>query len=89
MEQPLRVSIGYNKNVTVRKKGQYWNVYINDNVLENGTLIQAKSKSVWLKWTEALALRDAISSIEEQLICSEVRFLFNIFCKELKSVHFF
>ena len=36
MEQPLRVSIGYNKNVTVRKNGQYWNVYINDNVFENG-----------------------------------------------------
>ena len=76
MEQPMRIKIGYNKNVTVRKNGEYWNVYINDNVFENGTLIQSKSKSVWLKWLEALALRDAITSIEEQLICAEVLYFY-------------
>ena len=74
MEQPIRISIGYNKNLTVKRNGQYLNVYINDNYFENGQLVQEKSKSVWLKWTEALALSDAITSAEDQLICLEVNF---------------
>ena len=54
MEQ-IRISIGYNKNLTVKRNGQYLNVYVNDNVFENGQLSQEKSKSVWLKWTESLS----------------------------------
>lgn len=72
MEQPIRVKIGYNKNITVKRNREYLNVYINDNVFENGELVKDKSKSVWLKWKEATDLRDAINSIEEQLMSSEV-----------------
>ena len=74
MEQ-IRISIGYNKNLTVKRNGQYLNVYVNDNIFENGQLVQEKSKSVWLKWAEGLALRDAISNAEEQVIYLEVNFL--------------
>ena len=73
--EPIRISIGYNKSLCVKQNGQYTNVYINDNFFENGQLIQDKSKSVWLKWSEALALRDAITSAEEQLVCLEVSFV--------------
>ena len=78
-QQPIRISIGYNKNLTVKKNGQYTNAYVNDNFFENGQLVQDKSKSVWLKWEEALRLRDAINTAEEQLICLEVSFLRYIF----------
>ena len=74
MEQ-TRISIGYNKNLTVKRNGQYLNVYMNDNIFKNGQLVQEKSKSLWLKWAEVLALRDAITSAEEQVICLEVNFL--------------
>ena len=59
----------------MKRNGQYLNVYVNDNIIENGQLVQEKSKSVWLKWAEALALRDANSTAEEQVICLEVNFL--------------
>lgn len=75
MEQPIRIKIGYNKNITVKKNGQYMNVYINDNVFEHGQLVKTKSKSVWLNWKETLELRNAINSIEVQLLCMEVRSL--------------
>ena len=75
MEQPIRIKIGYNKNITVKKNGQYMNVYINDNVFENGQLVKKKSKFVWLNWKETLELRNAINSIEVQLLCMEVRSL--------------
>ena len=68
----IRISIGYNINLIVKGNGQYLNVYVNDNIFENGQLLQEKSTSVWLKWTEAFALRDAITSAEEQVICLEV-----------------
>ena len=58
---PIRVQIGYNKNITVKNNGQYTNVYINDNFFEDGQLVKEKSKSVWLQWREALQLRDAIN----------------------------
>ena len=74
MEQ-IRISIGYNKNLIVKRNGRYLNVYVNENIFENGQLVQEKSKSVWLKWTEALALRDAITSEEERVICLEVIFV--------------
>ena len=74
MEQ-TRISIGYNKNLTVKRNGQYLNVYMTDNIFKIGQLVQEKSKSLWLKWAEALALRDAITSAEEQVICLEVNFL--------------
>ena len=74
MEQ-IRISSGFNKNLTVKRNGQYLNVYVNDNIFENGQLVQEKSKIVWLKWAEALALRYAISTAEEQVICLEVNFL--------------
>jgi hypothetical protein len=72
MDQPIRVNIGFNKNVTVKKNGDYLNVYINDNVFENGELVKDKSKSVWLKWSETVKLRNAINSIEQQLLSAEV-----------------
>ena len=72
MDQPIRVKIGYNKNITVRKNGHYVNVYINNNVFENGVRATDKSNSVWLKWEEDLELRDAINSIEERLMCVDV-----------------
>ena len=72
MEQSIRIQIGFNKNITVKKNGEYWNVYINQNVFENGQLDFTKCRSVWLQSKETVALRDAINSIEEQMICSEV-----------------
>lgn len=72
MDKPMLVKIGFNKNITVKKNGEYLNVYINDNVFENGQLVKAKSKSVWLKWAETLELRNAINMIEEKLLCLEV-----------------
>lgn len=83
MEQPIRLKIGFNKNITVKKNGQYLNVYVNDNCFEKGQLVQAKSKSVWLKWEETLALRDAINSIEEQVICMGVSSFFFMYSKNL------
>lgn len=71
MEQPIRIQIGFNKNITVKKNGEYRNVYINQNVFQNGQLDTSKSRSVWLQWKETVELRNAINSIEEQL-CSEV-----------------
>ena len=71
--EPIRISIGYNKNLVVKKNGQYLNV--NDNVFDNGQLDKENSKYVWLKWVEALALRDAITSAEEQVIYLEVNIL--------------
>ena len=64
----------------MKRNGQYLNVYVNDNIFENGQLVQEKSKSVWLKWAEALALRDAISTAEEQVICLEINFLLYFTC---------
>lgn len=49
------------------------NVYINNNVFESGQSDRTNSKSVWLTWKETLELRDAINSIEDQLLCMEVR----------------
>ena len=72
MDQPIRMKIGYNKNITVKKNGQYLNIYINDNIFEKGQLVKEKSKYVWLKWKEAIDLRDAINSIEDQLVCLAV-----------------
>ena len=53
------------------------NVYINGNFFEKGQLVKTKSKSVWLNWKETLELRNAINSIEEQLLCMEVRSLYS------------
>ena len=71
MEQPIRIQIGFNKNIRVKKNGEYRTVYINQNVFQNGQLDTSKSRSVWLQWKETVELRNAINSIEEQL-CSEV-----------------
>lgn len=72
MDQPIRIKIGFNKNITVKKSGEYINVYINDTVFEDGELVKEKSHSVWLKWSETVQLRDAINTIEDQLLRSEV-----------------
>ena len=63
----IRVNIGPNKSVVVRRNGQFINCYINDNYFEEGKLVPAKSKAVWLKYVELLKLRDAINKIERQL----------------------
>ncbi|XP_052764154.1 uncharacterized protein LOC128206061 [Mya arenaria] len=72
MNTPLRINFGFNKCVSAKKNGQYMNVYINDNVFEDGKLVKEKSKFLWLKWKEAIALRDAINTLEEKLMCQEV-----------------
>lgn len=75
--EPIRVKIGYNKNITVKQNGQYMNVYINNNVFEGGQLDRTNSKSVWLTWQETLELRDAINSIKDHLLCMEVSLFFH------------
>ncbi|WAR26054.1 hypothetical protein MAR_011758 [Mya arenaria] len=48
MDKPIRKQFGFNKNVTVKKNGEYLNVYVNHTVYENGELVKEKSRSVWL-----------------------------------------
>ncbi|WAR10277.1 hypothetical protein MAR_035353 [Mya arenaria] len=72
MNTPLRMNFGFNKSISAKKNGQYLNVYINDNVFEDGKLVKEKSNFVWLKWKEAIALRDAINTLEEKLMREEV-----------------
>lgn len=72
MDTPIRISFGYNKNITVKKNRQYLNVYLNDNVFENKELVKEKCKAIWLQWRETIQLRDAINSIEEQLLNAKV-----------------
>ena len=43
---PIRLSIGYNKSVVVRRNGQYLNAYINENFFQDSKLVPEKSRSV-------------------------------------------
>ena len=67
MDLPARFQIGYNKNICVTQKGKFYNVYINDNVFEDGKLSKDKSRSIWLKYKEMINLRDAINVIEKEI----------------------
>lgn len=67
----LRGNIGFNKSVSLRRNGEYLNIYINDNVFENKQLVKEESKYIWLKWDEAIKLRDALSSIQKELESSD------------------
>lgn len=64
MDKPTRLNFGFNKSITVKRHGDYLNVYINDSVFEDGKLVKEKSKYIWLKWGETLKLRIAINDLE-------------------------
>lgn len=75
MDKPIRKQFGFNKNVTVKKNGEYLNVYVNHTVYENGELVKEKSRSVWLTWKETIQLKEAIQAIEEEVLMIEVSLL--------------
>lgn len=79
MDKPIRVLFAYNKNITVKKNGQYLNVNLNDNIFENGQLEKKKIKALWLKLNEVFRLRDTINSVEEDLNFTDVRLLASSF----------